>query len=131
MGGRGTFATGKKVSYSYKTVAMINGVKVLEGFSGKHGLPEESHSSSAYIKLNHDGTFKEMRIYDANHYTTIEIAYHPEPKLNNGNRSESILHVHEYSKPGDFKIRPAHKITKKEYEKYKPFLKGVPEIEKW
>ena len=45
MGGRGTFAVGNKVPYSYETVGTIDGVKVLQGTSGKHGLPEEAHSS--------------------------------------------------------------------------------------
>lgn len=96
MGGRGTFAVGNSVPYTYKTVGKIEGVKVLQGLNGKHGLPEEAHSSSAYIKLKPDGTFHEMRIYDANHYLVKEIAYHPEPNLNAGNRAENILHIHEY-----------------------------------
>ena len=59
------------------------------------------------------------------------IAYHPEPNLNNGNRTENILHVHEYPQQDNFRVRPAHRITKQEYEKYKKFFKGVPKIEKW
>ena len=51
MGGRGTFAAGRNVDFTYKTVGTIEGVKVLEGMYGKHALPEESHSSKAYIKL--------------------------------------------------------------------------------
>lgn len=131
MGGRGTFAIKNNVDFSYKTVGVISGVKVLKGISGKHGLPEESHSSKAYIKLKPDGTFHEMRIYDKQHYLVKEIAYHPEPKLNNGNRTECVLHVHEYIQKDNFSIRPAHRITKEEYEKYKKYFKGVPEIEKW
>ena len=131
MGGRGTFSKGDNPPYTYKTVGKIDGVKVLEGISGKHALPEESHSSVAYIKLNHDGTFREMRIYDENHRTILEIAYHPEAKINHGNRKDKILHVHEYLKPGNFNIRPVRLITKQEYEKYKKFFKGVPAIEKW
>ena len=131
MGGRGTFAAGNPAPYSYKTVGMIDGVKVLQGISGKHGLPEEAHTSFAYIKLKPDGTFHEMRFYDTNHSLTMEIAYHPEPNLNNGNRTESILHVHEYPQQDNFRIRPAHRITKQEYEKYKKFFTGVPKIEKW
>ena len=64
MGGRGTFAVGNAVPYVYETTGTIEGVKVLQGVNGKHGLPEESHSSRAYIKLKPDGTFHEMRIYD-------------------------------------------------------------------
>ena len=63
MGGRGTFAAGNAVAYSYQTIGTIYGVKVLDGINGKHGLPESAHSSDAYIKLNHDGTFSEMRFY--------------------------------------------------------------------
>lgn len=64
MGGRGTFAIGNPVPYRHRTVDVIEGVKVLIGVGGKHGLPEEAHSGNAYIKLKPDGTFHEMRIYD-------------------------------------------------------------------
>lgn len=46
----------------------------------------------------------------------MEIAYHPEPNLNNGNRTENILHVHEYLQQDNFRVRPAHLITKQEME---------------
>lgn len=124
MGGRGTFAIGNNVKYTYKTVGKIEGVKVLQGIEGKHSLPEESHSSSAYIKLKPDGTFHEMRIYDENHYLVKEIAYHPEPKLNNGNRIEDVLHVHEY-KRDNFKNRTTRLIKSEELKIYKKYLKGV------
>lgn len=68
MGGRGTFAAGNPVDYTYKTVGYIEDVKVLEGINGKHSLPDEAHSSGAYIKLKPDGTFHEMRFYDKDHY---------------------------------------------------------------
>lgn len=131
MSGRGTFAIGNNVDYTYETIDKIEGVKVLSGKNGKHGLPEESHSSTAYIKLKPDGTFHEMRIYDENHYLIKEIAYHPEPAINSGDRKHNILHVHDYLEKDNFKIRPAHLITKEEYEKYKKFFKGVPQYEKW
>ena len=131
MGGRGTFAKGNIVSYQYETVDKIENVKVLQGIDGKHGLPEESHAGTAYIQLKPNGVFHEMRIYDEDHYLIKEIAYHPEPKLNNGNREENVLHIHDYPEKGNFKVRPPHRITKDEYEKYKKFLKGVTPIEKW
>ncbi len=131
MGGRGTFAIGNNVDYTYETIGKIEGIKVLNGLNGKHGLPEEAHSSSAYIKLKPDGTFHEMRIYDKNHYLIKEIAYHPEPKLNHGNRIENVLHVHDYPEKNNFKIRPPHLITKNEYKKYKKYFKGIPNYEKW
>ena len=96
MGGRGTFAAGNPVPYTYATVGRIEDVKVLSGLNGKHGLPEESHSSYAYIKLKPDGTFHEMRTYDKDHYLTFEIAYHPEPKLDSSRKP--VLHYHLYDK---------------------------------
>ena len=58
MSGRGTFAIGNNVDYTYESIDKIEGVKVL---SGKNGLLEESYSSTAYIKLKPGGTFYEMR----------------------------------------------------------------------
>lgn len=132
MGGRGTYAVGNNVAYTYeidKTFSengKINGVKILKGVegSGKHGLPEEAHSSSAYIKLKPDGTFHEMRIYDDEHYLIKEIAYHPEPQLNNGNRKENVLHIHEYQKD-NFKDRKPRFLKPDEIEMYKKYLRGV------
>lgn len=125
MGGRGTFAAGNSVAYSYEITAKIEDVKVLRGIGGKHGLPEEAHSSEAYITLKPNGVFHEMRFYDKDHYLIKEIAYHPEPRLNNGNRQENILHVHDYPQRNNFDIRPLHKITKEEYQLYKKFFKGA------
>ena len=124
MGGRGTFAAGKTVDYTYETIGYIEDVKVLQGLNGKHGLPEEAHSSTAYIKLKPDGTFHEMRIYDADHYLVKEIAYHPEPKLNNGNRKDNVLHIHEYQRD-NFKNRTPRFLRPEELALYKKYLKGV------
>lgn len=124
MGGRGTFAAGNIVDYTYKTVDYIEGVKVLEGLNGNHSLPEEAHSSKAYIKLKPDGTFHEMRIYDEEHYLVAEIAYHPEPKLNGGNKRENVLHIHEYQRD-NFKDREPRLLRTDEIRKYKKYLKGV------
>ena len=112
------------MDYTYKTVGHIEDVKVLEGINGKHSLPDEAHSSSAYIKLKPDGTFHEMRFYDKDHYLIREIAYHPEPKLNNGNRSENVLHIHEYSRD-NFQDRTPRLMTSEEIKKYKKYLRGV------
>ena len=125
MGGRGTFAAGNKVEYTYETIGKIEGIKVLRGLGGKHSLPDEAHSSIAYIKLKPNGVFHEMRIYDQDHYLIREVAYHPEPNLNHGNKEENVLHIHEYQRD-DFQNRPAHLMTEAEYVKYKKYLKGVP-----
>ena len=121
MGGRGTFASGNNVAYTYKTVGKIEGVKVLIGNGNLHDLPVEAHSSFAYIKLNPNGTFNMMRFYDKNHYLVKEIAYHPEKNLDKSRKP--ILHIHEYI-PGDMSRRPIRLLTTNEYEKYKKYFGG-------
>lgn len=70
-------------------------IKILE-VDLYHGLPEEAHSSTAYIKLDHNGVFHEMRIYDKDHYLTFELAYHVEPNLDKSHKP--ILHYHMYDR---------------------------------
>ena len=121
MGGRGTYAIGNNVAYLYKTVGKLEGVKVLKGIAGKHKLPEEAHSSSAYIRLNPDGSFHELRIYGKDKYLKFEIAYHKENSLGKG----KILHYHIYDK--DFNRSKAIRLHKNTvlYKKYSKFFKGV------
>ncbi len=121
MGGRGTYAVGNNVGYTYKTVGKIDGIKVLKGIGDLHDLPIEAHSSFAYIKLKENGEFSMMRFYDKNHYLIKEIAYHPEKYLDRSRKP--ILHVHEY-KAGDLTNRPNRLLTKEEYEKYKKYFGG-------
>lgn len=121
MGGRGTYASGNNVLYTYETVGYVDGVKVLQGMPGYKGLPVEAHSSSAYIQLHPDGSFKMMREFDADHYLTKEIAYHPEPKLSG--HYKPVLHVHEYSR--DFHTRTIRLLTDDELHKYRRFLRGI------
>ena len=123
MGGRGTFAFGNMVAYSYQTTGTISGVKVLSGLNGKHGLPEEAHSSYAYIKLKPDGTFHEMRIYDKDHFLKFELAYHPEPNLDPSRKP--ILHYHEYTR--NFRRTDAKKATKAMKRHFRKYLQGVPQ----
>ncbi len=122
MGGRGTFAAGNIVAYTYGTNGKIAGVKVLIGLNGKHGLPEEAHSSRAYIKLKPDGTFHEMRFYDKDHYLRYEIAYHPEPKLDPSRKP--ILHYHSYDR--NFNRSNAKRLTDKVKHRFSKYFKGVP-----
>lgn len=123
MGGRGTFANGNSVPFTYKAVGDIDDAKVLEGVSSKyHALPEESHTSDKYIKLNKDGSFRELRIYDKNHYAIMDIAYHYEGNLTNDSNGK-VLHYHLYDR--NFKRTGAKPITKELFEKYKKYLKGV------
>lgn len=120
MGGRGTFAAENPVPYTYETVGNINGVKVLQGLNGKHGLPEEAHSSEMYIKLHRDGTLNMLRIYNDSHYLVAEIAYHPEPYLTGNHRP--VLHIHYYDK--NFNRSNAMYVGSSTFEKYKKYLIG-------
>lgn len=122
MGGRGTFAAGNIVAYTYGTNGKIAGVKVLVGLNGKHGLPEEAHSSRAYIKLKPDGTFHEMRIYDKDHYLRYEIAYHPEPRLDPSRKP--VLHYHRYDRY--FNRSNAKRLSDKVKHRFSKYFKGVP-----
>lgn len=124
MGGRGTFANGNSVPYTYEAVGEIDGVKVLQKIDKKAsgGLPEEAHSSTAYIMLNKEGNFRMYREYDQNRYLRFEIAYHPEKYIEPSRKP--VLHVHEY-KSNDFSNRKARPLTSEEYKKYKKFFKGV------
>lgn len=130
MGGRGTFAVGKIVPYSYEKVDEIHGVKILRGINGKHGLPESSHRSEAYIKFKPDGNFHEMRLYNKKHILYMEIAYHPEPSLT-GDRYTPILHYHTYderfsiNKMGPFYRSKVQLLTAEMMKKYKKYFKGV------
>ena len=121
MGGRGTFAIGNMVAYTYETIGFIEGIKILSGLNGKHGLPEEAHSSHAYIKLKKDGTFHEMRVYDKDHYLRFEIAYHPEPSLDKSRKP--VLHYHVYDR--NFHRSSAMKMSKPMKKHFKKYLKGV------
>ena len=120
MGGRGTFAAGNNVPYTFKTVGFINDVKVLEGIGGKHGLPEESHSSDAYIQLNPNDTFRELRLYDKEHYLYFELAYHREASI--GPKGMKVLHYHLYDRNFNRSTFKASKAMRKHFSKY---LKGV------
>lgn len=122
MGGRGTFAAGKSVTYTYKTVGTIEGVKVLEKINKNDsaGLPEESHSSNAYILLRKDGTFKMYREYNSDHTANFDIDLHPEPLLS-GNR-EPVYHIHFYK--NGVRDPQGRFLTVSEYNKFKSILGG-------
>ena len=138
MGGRGTFAAGNTVAYTYEvdtgfsSDGKFHGVKVLKGMagSGKHGLPESSHSSVTYLKMKSDGTFNMMRIADNGHNLRLEIAYHSEQSIAKG--KSKALHYHIYGKEFSQKVKTSfgrttkvlHKNSKI-YKRYKHFFKGV------
>ena len=119
MGGRNTYAAGKNVPFTYRTVGMFHGIKVLEGLGGKHNLPEEAHSSLAYAKLFKYGNLQMLRFYDENKYLVLEIGYHPETKLSG--HGQPVYHIHEYA-PGDFSNRPERLFTEDDIRKFGKYL---------
>ena len=60
MGGRGAYTQGKANGYTYETIDTYEGVKILRGMpgTGLHDLPEEAHSSNAYISLHPNGSVR-------------------------------------------------------------------------
>ena len=125
MGGRGTFASGNNVTYSYETVGKIEGVKILQPIdpSKSFKLPEESHSSGSYIVLDKAGIFRQYREYNAKQLPTFEIGYHFEQGLSK--HGEAVFHYHEYSSPGIEHRGKAQPITPEMFKKYKKYFKGV------
>ncbi len=114
MGGRGTYAAGNNVPFTYQTVGKVNGIKVLQGIGGKHGLPEEAHTSSAYISLHHDGRVKQLRLYNSNLTAKADIEY----SVHQGKFS---LHAHDYV--GGVR-QSARSLTSQEKKEYMKFFGG-------
>ena len=122
MGGRGTYAAGNNVAYTYMTTEKIEDVKVLKGVGAKHDLPMESHSSEAYIKIDDKGIFKRLRVYEKNHLAKLDIDYH----LENG-KMELHYHTFEYGSryKNGMRRTPGKPATTEMVEKYKKYFKGV------
>ena len=114
MGGRGTFAIGKPVPYTYETVGFIEGIKVLKGKDGVHGLPEEAHSSSAYISLYPNGTVKQIRVFNPDLTAKVDIEF-------SMHQGKLTLHAHDYA---NGERKPARLLTHTEQEHYKRFFGG-------
>lgn len=114
MGGRGTFAAGKIVPYTYETVGKIHDIKILKGTNGKHGLPEEAHSSGAYISLHPNGNTKQLRVYNKNLTAKTDIEY-------SVHQGKMTFHAHDYVNG----IRqPARSLTSEEKRLYGKYFGG-------
>ncbi len=107
---------------NYFTAGHVLDAEILKGKEDRfHTLPEVSHRSEVkYIKLNPDGTFREMRIYE-NHKLRLEIAYHKEPL----GKRENILHAHDINGKPYVKHPRARRLTEEEYNKYRPYFVGL------
>ena len=119
MGGRNTYATGKDVPFTYRTVGFFQGVKILEGIDGHlHKLPEEAHSSDAYARLFPDGNLHQLRFYDGGKHLVAEIEYHPKPELTG--HHNHVYHIHFYDV--GFRRSPGRLLTADEIVKYQKFF---------
>ncbi len=129
MASRGSVAkNGHVTTTEYETEYIYpSGSEVLRGkHKIAHGLPDYSHMPNRiYIKNNDDGTFREMRFYDSNGKLFFEIAYHPEPSINNGNRDESVWHFHEYDDSLNHGQAQTLKNRSDIVQKYKIYLMEV------
>lgn len=66
-----------------------------------------------------------MRFYGPDHKSFLEIAHHPEPVINNGDRYHKIWHYHEIDE--NLKHNPAKSLKERPdlIEKYYIYLKEV------
>ena len=121
MGGRGTYASGNNVPFTYRTTGKISGIKVVAKIdTSKSGdLPLESHTSDAYISLYPDGTFHQCRFYNKDHTANYDIDYHW--KNINGKR-EMVYHIHVWKKGEREKI--GRVLTAAEIKKYNKIIGG-------
>lgn len=112
MGGRGTFAKGSNVPFTYKTIGQLYEAKILQGIGGMHGLPEETHSSGAYIALNHDGSTRQLRLYADDLTACLDIDNSP-------HQGKKYLHAHDYV---NGERQYARSLTQEELNKYKKYF---------
>lgn len=123
MSSRGSLAkNGHVTNKDYETIRITeNGVKILNGIGNNHSLPELSHSpNSIYAKLKDDGTLHELRFFNSEGYPVFEIANHPEPRLNGGDRKTNVLHIHTFD---GMNRNPAMHMDNKTKVKYYRYLK--------
>lgn len=83
--------------------------------SGKHGLPEESHSGKAYISKNPDGKVKQIRCYNENHTAKVDYDF-------SMHRGKISLHAHDY-KNGN--RQPARNLTEKEMQRVNKYFGDI------
>ena len=126
MSSRGSVAkNGHYMADEYETAEVLpHGEKVIEGLGRNHSMPDYSHSANAVYVIRKKGRFHAMRVYGEDHMPIVEIAFHPEPNLNHGNREDNIWHMHVYDK-GSLDHNVAQKISVEVKKKYKDYLEDI------
>ncbi len=126
MSSRGSKAKNNRfTSDEYRTAQTLpHGEEVLEGIGCNHSMPDYSHSTNSIYIIYRKGVFHAMRIYGEDHMPVIEIAYHPEPNINQGNRNGPVWHMHVYKK-GDLEHKPAEIISVEIEKEYKDLLEDI------
>ncbi len=126
MASRGSVAKNKRfMSNEYKTIGVLpHGEEILEGCGKNHSMPDYSHSANSVYVIYRKGVFHAMRVYGENHMPVIEIAHHPEPNINHGNRHDPVWHMHVFDK-GDLEHKPAQLIDIKVEKEYKGLLEDI------
>ena len=126
MASRGSVAKNSRITdEEYKTISILpHGEKVIEGIGSKHSMPDYSHSPNTIYVIYKEGSFRAMRVYGGDHMPIIEITYHPEPNLNNGDREHSVWHMHVFNKK-DLTHNKAKFITNEIKQKYKELLEDI------
>lgn len=126
MSSRGSVAkNGHYMNNEYWTSKVLpHGEEVLEGCGNNHSMPDYSYSPNSVYVINKKGVFHAMRVYGEDHMPIIEIAFHPEPRLNNNDREHSVWHMHVFSK-GSLEHSKAENISSKIKQKYRNFLEDV------
>lgn len=123
MGGRGTFAAGRRVALDWHTVGKLLGVKIVRKNQGAQKLPEESRTHRAYVLLDRHGQLRQVRIYGDDHLPKLDVDYHPKPQL--GPSGTPVLHIHEYTRHegrGTGRL-----LTPDEFRRYSRFIKRLGE----
>lgn len=125
MGGRGSFLAsgGFGTPAQWHSEGLMYGVKVLKRNDPKSriSLPERSNTpGAAYVAVNQEGKFHQYRQFKNNRFPAFDIDYGVDKPLTGKDRA---LHIHEYDKEAN--RLPGRWLTKKEYDRYKKFFKGV------
>ena len=120
MGSRGAMsASGKLKRQEWKSAGEMFGIKILEKIDEKknRGLPWFCvQPNSAYILLDKDGEFYQLRQYGDDRAPKFDVDFHA--KSAKGDK-EKIPHIHEYLNDRRQHGRP---LSDSEYDKYSKFF---------